>query len=826
MNTATTDTAQGDGARATTEHGDGADAFNEHSSSGGGLTFTADDGGEDIDAAELARRLDAAPEGERAELAFSPRVIAHAAALLDTEPAVYERLLYVVRAHGFATRWRNAVERAQREARAAAKRAKAERDAEDAARAREAREAERARDREAREARARERGEALAPFTAELELPGGITVATEPGSTVATIPGKSERAGPERLPLLNAAPRVVAVVAERAAPNATPERFVHYQFARAGGAISEVELRATDIATTPWMDAHALYVPSTERKARDLALNTLRELATRAPIVQRRAYLGWERTADGWMFVHAAGAIDAGGAVEGVDVRVRDTLAQFALPAPPSGAELREAALTVLAFAEAGGASGARVILPCLAATVRACLGPVEKGVTVWLSSAPGVGKSYLASLCARFYGPAFTPDAPAISYLPGRSSEPGAIKRLAAAGDVMAWADDARREGVKLASAIVQVHFNRAGDAKSRRDGSDRAEVRPRTTCMIVTGEALPMGHGERTRAVMVAMHGTPKRGDVPARFDAPGIGRFDGPASAGVFAATTAAMIRWHLQHLESRGESPEDMRRRDRAMAIAWGLNGDGREGERFGPLAAGLDTLCEWLSDVLPDAAARVEALRRRARDVLAALLAEQTAAVAEESPAARFVGILASALLSGAAHVAEVDARGARKAPSERASAWGWNPSGGDLKGAGDRIGLLLPTAPGAVVVDVAAAVKLAKRWTRDGDRSIDIDEERVGSMLYHAGALHTVELKDTGRRVRCDPANLRPLAEVKTGVRVGQQRGFLFVRAELLAGDSTLPYQHPDGSAEDPQGDPDGAPRGFTGHPDDGAEDP
>ncbi len=799
MNTATTDTAQGDGALATTEHGDGADAFNEHSGEG---LFTADDGGEDIDAAELARRLDAAPEAERSGIALAPRIIARVVELLDGgEDAAAAELRRVVKRHGLTAAWDGAVQRAQREARAAAKAAKARRDAEDAARARADREAERARDREAREARARERGEALAPFTTEVELPGGITVATEPGSMVATVPAKGDRA-PERLPLLNAAPRVVAVVAERAAPDATPERFVHYQFARDGGAITEVELRATDIATTPWMDAHGLYVPSTERKARDLALNTLRELATRAPIVQRRAYLGWERTAEGWMFVHAAGAIDAGGAVEGVDVRVRDSLSRFALPAPPTGAALREAALTVLAFAEAGGASGARVILPCLAATVRACLGPVEKGVTVWLSAQTDVGKSYLASLCARFYGPAFTRDAPAVSYLPGRSSEPGIIGLLAAAGDVAVWCDDAKEQGVTLASRVTHVHFNRAGDAKSRRDGAARATVRPRATVKLVTGETPPRGHSVRNRAVMVAMHGTAERRD------APGIDRFDGPASAGVFAAATAAMIRWHLQRLTARGESPEDMRRRDRAMAGAWELNGNGREGERFGPLAAGLDTLCEWLSEVLPDAASRVEALRRRARDVLAALLAEQTAAVAEESPAARFVGILASAIVAGHAHVAEVDPQGARRAPKVRADAWGWGPSGDGLKGAGTRIGLLLPSVPGAVALDTAAAVRLAKQWTRDGDRPVDVDEERVGAMLYHSGALHTVELKAGGKRVTCDGANLRPLAEVNTGVRYGGRRGWLFVRAELLAGDGGLPYQRPDDGAEDPQGDP------------------
>lgn len=749
---------------------------------GDALVFTPDPGDAGVDAAELRARLDAADgDDARMRIALAPDVTGHAAELLEGgEELAAEELRRVVKAHGLARPWDAAVKRARAELRAAAK-AAAEREArERATREREAREAREAAAREAREARARDLGEELESFTTELELPGGVRVEMEPGRMSAVLPPKADRI-PEPLELLNAAARVVAVIEERAAPDAAPVVHWRVAFARRHGAPVAVEIPAREFAGLAWMDATVpgVCVPSPKRDARELAQTALRFTAADATRVRRRAYLGWERAeVGGWMFIHAAGALGADGPVEGVDVRVPDALAPFKLPPPPAGAELRAAALAVLDFAETGGDSGARVILPCLGATIRAGLGPVEKGVTVWLSAPPGVGKSYLASLCARFYGAGFTPDAPAVSFLDKRATDAGVVNVLAAAGDVLVWCDDAKESGVELASRVAHVHFNRAADAKSLRAGGLRATVRPRSTVLLVTAEARARGHSVRQRVIDLEMQGT------PARRDAPGLERFDALASAGVFARATSAIVA------RAAAGDRELARRRDREAAHAWGLEGTGREGELFGPVAAGLEALTTWLRDVLPEERSRVDALAIRGRKALAGVFAEQGAAVAEESPAVRTVRILAAAVSAGAAHVAEIGPQGKRIAPREAPDAWGWRESGDGMRGSGDCIGFLLPNVPGIVAVDTEAALAVAERRAPRA-HPLDTDGERFGAALYRAGLLAIVERRDGGARVAYDPAKPLPLATIKTTCRArpgGPQQRLLFLRASALLG--------------------------------------
>jgi hypothetical protein len=591
---------------------------------------------------------------------------------------------------------------------------------------------------------------------------------------------------PQVLPLLNAAARVVAVVEERTAPDAEPTGVFRVGFALQHGVPFTVDVRAEDFDAFGWLTPATrgrVFIPSDDRKARGFARVAIIATAGNAERVQRRAFLGWERAPTspaGWMFAHAGGALGAGGPVEGFDVRPPDALARYRLPAPPDGDALRAAALAVLDFAEAGGAAGARVILPCLGATLRAALGPVDKGVTVYLAAPPGVGKSYLASLCQRFYGAGFGADAPPVSFLDKRATDAGAALLLAAAGDVLVWCDDAKDTGVELASRVVHMHFNRAVDAKGRRDGSLRVVQRPRATVLLVTGELAPRGHSVRQRAVMI---------DMP---DRPGdLSRFDALASAGVFAEATSAIITWHLRTLagDARGDL-DMMRRTDRDAAKAWALDGTGREGELFGPLANGLVTLATWLEEILPEQGARIEALRTRSREALSQVFGEQSAHVAEEAPAVRVVELLASAIAAGSAHVAWRATDGRLTSPPAEPTTWGWRPSSDGLRGEGERVGVILPAMGGAVALNAATALRVAARMARDLSHPLPMDTTRLGAALYRAGLLAFAEERATGRRIAVDPTALPPVGGVNPGCRVrgvegGQQR-LLLLRPEAL----------------------------------------
>lgn len=753
-----------------------------------GLTVTADadaahaaraaahaaEHGAVLDARELAARLDAAPDARARNAVALDREVLRAAALMQSTGEAFEfaELRRVVKAHrvSLAT-WDDGVRLAAERLRADEERAVEELRRASAARTREAeeraREAREAAERGALEARRRAAGEDLAGYIGSFEL-NGATFEARPGITMMEKQGKR---GTEETELANFSPRIIESVAEFASPNAAPVNTLRVGLAFAGGAPVTGEITAADLISGEFFEriSHRAEVYGGRDVRRHLCI-AMQRLSAGSPVRTRRAFTGYVRDAsrpEGWIYQHAAGAIAAEGAIEGAEVCLPDGLNGFALPDPPEGEALRAAALAVLELCEV---QPSRVILPVVALAVRAVLGPTAKGMVVWLYGPTGTGKSLVASIVQRFNGAGLLKETVSFLSVEGGASDSsygGALRRLAAVGDAAVFLDEAKNErGVALASAVAHAVFNRSVSSKLRRDGSDRNAARPRSHA-VITAELAPRGESASNR--MCALHMTERCADLT---------RFDALATEGAFARATAALISWHLGSLARDGDGDLDaVLLRDRGMASAWDLGAGDRAAEVLGPLAVGADTLATWLSEVLPDHSERAEAVRDRARGVLAELATERVSFNAEEDPARRCIELAADALRAGAVHVVKIASNGLHGAPANP-DAWGWRPGrDGTLERRGECLGYLVEEHPEHAAINRGALLKAAKARARELDHPLPLDARSIGPALDRAGLLKTGEEKDGTRYT--------PRVRLGKGARVR----LLLIRREALTGD-------------------------------------
>jgi len=186
--------------------------------------------------------------------------------------------------------------------------------------------------------------------------------------------------------------------------------------------------------------------------------------------------------------------------VPGVEVDLPDALTGFALPDPPSGAELVAAVRASLRLVDV---APDHIAFPLLGAAYRAVLGEVD--FALHLAGPTGVGKSELAALIQRHFGPDL--DA---RHLPGSwSSTANALELLAfSAKDALLVVDDfaptsnqgdvdrAHRE----ADRVLRAQGNRSGRLRMRGDGTLRA-VKPPRGLILSTGEDVPRGQSIRAR-------------------------------------------------------------------------------------------------------------------------------------------------------------------------------------------------------------------------------------------------------------------------------------------------------------------------------------
>jgi hypothetical protein len=372
-------------------------------------------------------------------------------------------------------------------------------------------------------------------------------------------------------------------------------------------------------------------------------------------------HTGWREIGGCWCYLHAGGAIGPGGAAPGVEVHLPDALAGYVLPAPPDGAELAAAVRASLSLLDV---APERIMAPLLGAVYRAVLGAAD--YALHLCGPTGAGKTELAALGQQHYGAGM--DA---RRLPGSWASTGnslEFLAFAAASALLVVDDFAPGGGVadvarihREADRLLRAQGNRSGRARCRTDGTARPARPPRGT-IVSTGEDVPRGQSLRARLLVLEL--------APGELDWGRLTSCQREAGAGLYAQALAGLCRW----LAPRYGTARDELRTETA-ALRERVHAEGLHARTPGIIADLAAGWRYWLDFALAagalDAAERA-ALARRVWHALLDAAGRQAEHDRAAEPCSHFLRLLAGALASGRAHVADRDGC----APLD-AAAWGW-----------------------------------------------------------------------------------------------------------------------------------------------------
>ncbi len=395
----------------------------------------------------------------------------------------------------------------------------------------------------------------------------------------------------------------------------------------------------------------------------------LREAIQRlSPDAERRreyTHPGWRQIDGGWCYLHAGGAIGAGGPVAGIRVNLGGgPRGRLALPDPAEGDKLREAIFAVLALRDVAPDA---ITGPLLGSGFRAPLNAAAfADLALFLVGPSGVFKTELAALLMQLFGAGFDR-----LHLPaGWSATPNALERVAFDyKDAPVVIDDFAPTGSAhdvaryhaTADRVLRGAGNAAGRGRMAADGTTRPDYPPRAL-VVATGEDVPRGHSARARAVVVEV--------APGDVDPDRLTSCQEAARAGAYAIATTGYVRWLAGRFDDLRETISADVAELRAEAHRTGSHA--RTPEAVANLALGWRLWLRYAGDAGALTEVEVGIAWRRAWTALLATGEQQTGHQADQAPAPRFLALLASALASGAAHIAGPD--GAE--PTDR-RAWGW-----------------------------------------------------------------------------------------------------------------------------------------------------
>ena len=437
------------------------------------------------------------------------------------------------------------------------------------------------------------------------------------------------------------------------------------------------------------------------------------------------AHLGWRKQGGQWVYLHAGGALGAGGLLSDLQVQLTSALARYELR--PAG-DVHEKVQSIRASLRCLGLAPDHITVPLLAAIYRAPLGNVD--FSLFLAGKTGVFKTAVAALAQQHFGAGL--DA---AHLPGHfASTANALESLAfEAKDTLLVVDDYApmgRHGDERLESVAERLFRAAGNhqGRSRMAGNGKVKSsRPPRAFLLATGEDIPKGHSIRARLLIIEV--------APGEVDRATLSECQRAGDDGKLAAAMAAYVQW----IAGRYEELQD-RLRTRSLEIR--AQGRGRAVHARLPAAlAELQSSFElWLEFAVEQeaisAAERTEWGERFER-------AFQELAVRQEryqraiDPVHRFIRLLQAAIASGRAHFAHRSG----SAP-ELAEAWGWQrPSHGqEWTPQGTRIGWV---TGGEVFLEPTVSYQVAQSLA--GSERLPVSQQTLHHRLRESGLLASVD---------------------------------------------------------------------------------
>lgn len=213
---------------------------------------------------------------------------------------------------------------------------------------------------------------------------------------------------------------------------------------------------------------------------------------------------GWQRYDDQWVFVHAGGAIAAGGAVPGVEARLQPPFDSYRLPAPSvSPEQRREAALGALLPLAMGLPLGAMVPLWCAL-----WLPPLQPflplDLTIFLHGGTGGFKTSLLRVLLAAWG---CPADSQAHFLPYASTTRALEELLARARHLPVVIDDVVRQTPRQDEARLATILRKVGSGEPRWTFQGGGEPRGLgfEGLLYMAGESPPQLPSLRARAWLI---------------------------------------------------------------------------------------------------------------------------------------------------------------------------------------------------------------------------------------------------------------------------------------------------------------------------------
>ncbi|MGE5446511.1 MAG: hypothetical protein ACM3SR_18255 [Ignavibacteriales bacterium] len=489
-------------------------------------------------------------------------------------------------------------------------------------------------------------------------------------------------------------------------------------------------------------------------------------------------HLGWRKIGGRWYFLHCGGGISEDGLNSEILVELPISsstyahLGNYILPTPPNGVDLSQAVQASLSILNVAPKAIMYPVMSCVYRAILSEAAPVD--FSIFVSGQTGSQKTELTAIAQAHYGAGFHAKS-----LPGNwsSTENALEKQSFLIKDSIFTIDDFAPNGTTLevqrlhqkADRIHRGQGNRAGRERMRSDGRFQPEYFPRGLIMA-SGEDIPRGQSLRSRMLIVEV----ARGDV----DLQKLTRAQEDADNGLFAQTMSGYLQWLAPQIEELKKILPARQRELRTEARKSGSVHD-RTPDIVASLATGWETFLLFAEDSEAITADDADQLWEKCWLVLNQIAKMQSGQILSEEPTRRFLDVLASALSSGSAHLADAETNGVPD--MEVAQNLGWRERGRDQYGnpewnaIGKRIGWLEGEA---VFLDPESSFAVVQELARQQGTSLSITQRTMWKRLDEKGLLASRESSQNRLTIRREIGGARKrVIHLKTQALLGYKTG-------------------------------------------------
>ena len=446
-------------------------------------------------------------------------------------------------------------------------------------------------------------------------------------------------------------------------------------------------------------------------------------------------HTGWREVEPGHHSYLNAGTVIGEAETSVASVQLASPADRFRLPEAPSGIALIQAIKASCRLLDLGPD---HITVPLFASIWRAAISSAD--FALFLTGQSGVFKSEVAALAQQHFGAEMNS-----RHLPASwEATENFLEGVAfSVKDALLVIDDysprgGQQEQAKLAAKadrVLRAQGNHSARGRLNADLTTRPP-RPPRGLIVSTGEDIPPGHSLRARNLIVEVG----KGDI----DIEKLSSCQQDAEEGMYASAMSGYVSW----VAPQHKALQDKRklRVKQLRGTAWQVRfTHARTPEIIANLRVGLEFFLDFAVSAGAITSQEQDALLQRYWAALFAVAVQQEEHLVNSEPVDRFLELLRSALVSGAAHIAGED--GMEPAQAETL---GWRSqmigSGDNIREErrpqGDRIGWIVGRD---LYLEPGAAYTVAKRRGESSGEGIAIGQKTLNRLLKERKLLLSYE---------------------------------------------------------------------------------